>query len=297
MARRKGPAAELDIRAAGGVVWRARQGKIEVALIHRPRYDDWSLPKGKLEDGETELAAAVREVREETGSRVAVSRFLGSITYDVGGSRKGVGYWVMRHLDGDFAVNHEVDEIEWLRPKAARERMTHPIERTIMADFAAVPVPDAVVVMVRHGKAGKRSQWKGDDRQRPLDIAGRNQARRLVPFLASFGVDRVVSAEPVRCVQTVEPFAEEAGLHVHVDPAFGDESYAASPSAVEAALQSLAKPGSVTLVSSQGETIPGLVERLARGVGSSETRKAAAWVLSFVDGAVVSADHYEPPTG
>ncbi len=285
-----------DIRAAGGVVWRVRRGKVEVALVHRPRYDDWSLPKGKLDAGETELAAAVREVFEETGSHVAVSRFIGNVHYDVGSARKRVAFWVMRHLDGEFVANNEVDAVEWLRPKAARDRMSHPVERTIMADFAAVPVPDSVVVLVRHAKAGKRSQWRGDDGLRPLDAAGEEQARQLVPFLSCFGIDRVLSAAPLRCVQTVQPFADSAGVDLRVEPAFDDEAFASSPGRTETAFYSLAKPGRVTLVASQGDTIPGLLDRVTRGVRNTDTRKAATWVLSLVDGTVVSADHYDPPT-
>ena len=286
-------AALPDIRAAGGVVWRLRKGQVEVALIHRPRYDDWSLPKGKLLPEETELTAAVREVREELGSRVAVSRFIGSVVYPVGAVRKRASYWVMGHLDGEFAPNSEVDAVEWHRPSSARARMSHPVERTIMADFAAVPTPDSVIVLVRHAKAGRRADWRGDDSQRPLEAAGRAQAQRLVSFLSVFCPDRVVSAEPVRCLQTVTPFAKRCGIEVRIDPVFGDVSYLASPSNTETALLALAKPGKVTVVCSQGDTIPGLIDRLARGVHTSDTKKGAAWVLSIVDGNVVSADYYE----
>ena len=98
--------ADTDVRAAGGVVWRVHKSRAEVALVHRPRYDDWSLPKGKLDDGETELAGAVREVAEELGSHVAVSRRIGNVTYAVPGGRKSVTYWVMRHVDGEFRPGH-----------------------------------------------------------------------------------------------------------------------------------------------------------------------------------------------
>src|SRR6478752_3850966 len=120
MARR---APAPTVRAAGGVVWRLRNGKPEVAVIHRPRYDDWSFPKGKLDEGETELAAAVREVGEELGSAVAVSRRIGEVRYPVPGGTKSVVYWVMRHQDGRFRATEEVDEVQWLRPKAARSEL------------------------------------------------------------------------------------------------------------------------------------------------------------------------------
>lgn len=289
MARHSSP----DIRAAGGAVWRFRGGTVEVALVHRPRYDDWSLPKGKLHSGETELLAAVREVGEELGSRVAVSRFIGSISYDVGSATKRTSYWVMRHLSGEFVANDEVDDVAWLTPSAARELMTHPIERTVLSDFAAVPLPDSVLVLVRHAKAGKRSEWRGEDADRPLDEAGQTQARRLTSFLATFAPDRVVTAEPLRCLQTVQPFADAYGLDIAVDPVFGDKAYKVSPGAAETALFALAKPGRVTVVASQGGTIPGLIDRLARGVRPSDTRKGAAWALSVVDGTIVSADYYD----
>ncbi len=289
-------AAAPDLRAAGGVVWRVRKSRVEVALVHRPRYDDWSLPKGKLHSGESELAAAVREVREELGSRVAVSRFIGSVVYDVGAARKRSSFWVMRHVDGEFALNHEVDAVEWHRPRAARDRMTHAVERTIMADFAAVPIPDSVIILLRHAKAGRRSEWRGEDRKRPLEDIGREQAQRLVPFLSVFRPDRIVSAGPVRCVQTVEPFAQRRSIDIRIDSVFDDRVYSSSPAAAETALLSLAKPGKVTLVCSQGDTISGLIDRVARGVHSSDTKKGAAWVLSVVDGTVVSADYYEDAT-
>jgi 8-oxo-dGTP diphosphatase len=285
--------AATDIRAAGGVVWRVRKSRVEVALVHRPRYDDWSLPKGKLEDGETSLAGAVREVAEELGSRVAVSRRIAQVAYTVPDGRKTVTYWVMRHLDGEFEPDDEVDAVEWLRPRLARDKLSYDVDRRVMADFAAVPIPDSVILLVRHAKAGKRGDWPGEDDARPLDAAGRRQAERLVDLLSVFAPDRIVSADLVRCIDTVRPLAEHLELDVQVDPVFADRSFAASPSASEDALMSLAKPGRVTVVCSQGTTIPRLVDRLGRGLRETDTKKGAAWALSVVDGNVVSADYYD----
>jgi 8-oxo-(d)GTP phosphatase len=282
-----------EVRAAGGVVWRVRKSRVEVALVHRPRYDDWSLPKGKLEDGETDLVAAVREVGEEVGSRVAVSRRIGDISYDVAAGRKAVAYWVMRHLGGEFTRSDEVDDIDWLRPRAARDKLTYYADRRVMSDFAAVPIPDSVILLVRHAKAGKRGEWRGADSDRPLEPAGEAQARRLVRFLSMFAPDRIISAEPVRCVETVRPLAEQLELDLQIDPVFNDESYLASHLATETALVSLAKPGRVTVVASQGSTIPGLIDRFGRGIRPSDTRKGAFWALSVVDGTFVSMDYYE----
>ena len=294
MARRK-PGA--PIRAAGGVVWRVHSGSVEVAVVHRPKYDDWSLPKGKLEHGETELAGAVREIGEELGARVVVSRRIGTVAYDVAEGPKTVTYWVMRHAGGEFTPNSEVDALEWLRPKQARERLTYHVDRRLVGDFAAVPLPDSVVVLVRHARAGKRSDWNGDDRQRPIDKLGRRQAEALAGLLAHFAPERICAADLVRCRQTVEPLAAALGITVQTDPSFSDDTFARSPSTTEDAVMALAKPGKVSVVCSQGIAIPGLVERLGRGVVPVDTRKGAFWVLSIVDSNVVSTDYYEDALG
>jgi 8-oxo-dGTP diphosphatase len=275
------------------VVWRLGNGKLEVAVVHRPRYDDWSFPKGKLDGDETELLAAVREVGEELGSTVAVSRRIGEVRYEVFGGTKSVLYWVMRHVDGRYVPSAEVDEVEWLRPKVAREVLTYPFDRWVLADFTALPVPDSTVLLVRHARAGKRSEWRGTDRKRPLDVIGEAQAARLANLLAVFRPDDIVSADLVRCVETVRPLADHLGLPVRIEPVFGDEEFAASPRATEDAVLALAKPGKVTVVCSQGTAIPGLVDRLGRGVRESDTRKGTFWALSVVDGTVVSVDYYD----
>jgi 8-oxo-dGTP diphosphatase len=277
-----------EVQAAGGLV--VRDGR--VALVHRPRYDDWTLPKGKLEPGESELAAAVREVEEELGAAVAVSRRIGRVRYVHDGAKKAVTYWAMRYRHGEFVASDEVDAIEWLPTAKARARLSYAVDRPVLTDFATLPVPDAVIVLVRHAKAGKRSQWRGEDRLRPLDENGRQQAQHLAGFLRCFAPQRVISADPLRCVQTVQPLAASIGIDVIVDPTFSDDSYTRAPGSTETALLALAKPGEVTVVCSQGTAIPGLIETLGPGTDASDTRKGAVWALSIVDGDVVAADYY-----
>ncbi|MFN2518446.1 MAG: NUDIX domain-containing protein [Jatrophihabitantaceae bacterium] len=281
-----------SVAGAGGVVWRGRHGDIEVALVHRPRYDDWTLPKGKLEEGESELDAAVREVGEELGAAVAVSRRVGRVHYHHDGANKTVAYWAMHYLTGDFVAGQEVDAVEWLTPARAGRQLSYPVDRPVLADFAALPVPDSVILLVRHAKAGKRSDWYGEDRRRPLDPAGTRQAQRLAGFLRCFAPQRVVSADLVRCVQTVEPLARSLGVDVRIDHAFDDDSYLETPTATETALLSLAKPGTVTVVCGQGTAIPALIDALGPGTEPSDTRKGAVWTLSLVDGDIIAADYY-----
>jgi 8-oxo-dGTP diphosphatase len=277
------------------VVWRRREGRTEIALVHRPRYDDWSLPKGKLGDDETALEAAVREIGEEIGAAVTVSRRIGDFRYTAEGLPKKVTYWVMRSRGGEFIPSDEVDEVRWLPVPRARALLTYDIDRAVLSDFAALPVPDSVIVLVRHAKAGKRTDWTGEDALRPLDENGERHASRLVMLLECFGPTRIYSADRVRCVSTVEPLAAAMDLEVRIDHVFSDEAYAESPSATQTALLALAKPGKVSIVCSQGDTIPGLIDRLGPGIRSADTRKGAWWVLNLVDGEVVSADHYDAP--
>ena len=263
--------------------------------MHRARYDDWSLPKGKLDGAESALAAAVREVGEETGAQVAVSRRIGTVRYVMPTGPKRVTFWAMRHRDGEFAAGDEVDKLEWLDVPEARARLGYVTDRAVLDDFAALPTPDSVIVLVRHARAGKRSEWPGDDRLRPLDTAGRAQASQLAGLLRCFAPDQVYSADRTRCVETVEPLADALGQPVRIDSVFSDESYTAAPHATVTAVLALAKPGTVSVVCGQGIGIPDVLDRIGPGLHSSETRKGAWWVLTLVDGEVVSADHYDAP--
>jgi 8-oxo-dGTP pyrophosphatase MutT (NUDIX family) len=127
------------VQAAGGVVFRpGRDDGVEVLLVHRPRYDDWTLPKGKLEPGETHEQAAVREVAEETGLRCELGPELPSTSYhDRKGRRKTVRYWAMRPLDGGFRPDGEVDEVRWLTVEAAKELLSHSHDHEVLQAFAA----------------------------------------------------------------------------------------------------------------------------------------------------------------
>jgi 8-oxo-dGTP pyrophosphatase MutT (NUDIX family) len=131
------------IEAAGGVVWRrTSSGAIKVLLVHRPRYDDWSLPKGKLEDGESALDAARREVLEETGLRCKARAELGEIRYrDRKDRPKRVRYWAMEPISGHFEPNDEVDEIRWVTLDDAPRWLSYEHDADVVADFRKTLVP------------------------------------------------------------------------------------------------------------------------------------------------------------
>lgn len=129
-----------ELRAAGGVLWRERDGTVELAIVHRPKYDDWSLPKGKLDDGESDLDAALREVREETGFSAELGSDLGVIRYESKGRPKVVRYWDMRALDGQFVADNEVDEVRWLAAEAALRQLSYDRDREVVQRFLGRPV-------------------------------------------------------------------------------------------------------------------------------------------------------------
>jgi 8-oxo-dGTP diphosphatase len=200
-----------DVRAAGAVV--LRQGR--VLLVHRPTYDDWSFPKGKLDRGEPPAVAAVREVGEETGLHVRLSVPLARQSYPTGGRTKVVDYWVGRVMgDPDvsgYLVNDEIDEVVWVPVDKAAKQLSYTRDQRTLHEALAVGKKTRALVVLRHGLARQRNAWRRDDRLRPLVVQGHVQARAAVPLLAAFGVSRIVSSSSLRCVDTVRPYAESSG--------------------------------------------------------------------------------------
>ena len=299
------------IRAAGGVVWRRREASdvgetaVEVALIHRPRYDDWSLPKGKLVAGESELDAAVREVLEETGFRVRLGRPLGETRYEKasgsGVRPKVVRWWAMQAETGSFAPNREVDALEWLTLADASARLTRDTDRDVLERFARGAAPTRTVLLVRHAAAGSRADWADDDRQRPLDECGIAQADELVRILARFEIGRILSADFVRCTQTVAPVSEAFGLEVTPEPLLSEVGYPGREAEAMSLVRSLGDAAHDAIACSQGDVIPDLVDRLAAADDYPLARpvrapKASTWALTIdTAGTLVAAELIEAP--
>lgn len=294
------------VLAAGAVLWRRGSTGIEIAIVHRPRYDDWSLPKGKLDPGESMPAAAVREVREETGCTARLGVRLGEISYAITGGHKTVGYWAAEAIDeGNFTAHDEVDQLRWVAPEQASSRLSYRLDAEVVQRFLAIGVPTGVVLLVRHAKAGSRAQWSGDDDLRPLSGTGHDQAEKLRDLLVLFQPDRIVAAPPLRCRDTVAPLARALNLSVDIEPLFSEPGYASDPAAAVTRLAALAGCGGVTVVCSQGGAIPSMVGALARAADrdlgvdpeSVPSRKASTWLLAFRQDRLVAADYYERPTG
>jgi len=296
------------IQAAGGVVWRVGSGQngaqIEVAIIHRPRYDDWSIPKGKLAPGESEIEGALREVFEETGCRVQLGRSLGEIRYlkKSGGQtrEKVVHYWAMRATGGTFSPSREVDELRWMDLDEARDLVTRATDIEVLERFARRPAMTGLVLLLRHASAGSRGKWNGDDRLRPLDETGEEQAEELVRLLSRFGVEEIVSADYTRCVDTVEPLSEAIGVPIRTEPLLSEAGFPGHEEEAADLVRNLGRPTAAAVACSQGDVIPDLIERLAHedAVDVEEPlrlKKGGVWALSFDDHRLVAADRFPPP--
>ena len=291
--------AKPPIAAAGAVVTRKSGSGIEVLLVHRPKYDDWAFPKGKLDPGEHATAAAVREVEEETGVRVVLGPPLARQQYVVrnGEDRdKVVHYWVGRLAkgeDGDLSSydhNAEIDALEWVPLKRAGLKLTYERDRETLAEATALPRRTSPLVVLRHGGAFPRKEWRHDDRDRPLADEGRAQAQALVPLLAAFGVRRVVSSSSTRCWTTVEPYADAARVDLEMTDALSEED--AAPAAVGYRVGLLAAAGAPAVLCTHRPVLPMVFEAL--GV---EDRKLAAGQLLVVHlhkGAVVAEEILDP---
>jgi len=289
------------VLAAGAVLWRPNGDSAtpEVAIIHRPRYDDWSLPKGKVDPGETEPVTAVREVHEETGYASQLGRRLASVSYPVDQGIKKVRYWAARRIDGEFSPNAEVDEIKWLPVSDAMKQLAYPHDQKVLRRFAKQPADTQTVMIVRHGTAGSKSRYKGDDRKRPLDKHGRAQAESLVGILLAFGADKLYAADRVRCHQTLEPLAEELGATIDDERALTEEAYSDSRKAARNRVLEIAAAGGTPVICTQGKVIPDLVawwcERDGVRPDKSRNRKGSTWVMSLSQGRLIAADHIGSP--
>lgn len=287
--------------AAGAVMWRrlspadpgtpetGAEDAVEIAVIHRPRYDDWSLPKGKVDKGEGIVQTAVRELVEETGYASTLGWLLGYVHYPVGNSTKVVWYWtaeVTDYSDPTPEDTDEVGELRWVSPAEAARLCSYDADREVIAaalERLSLGVTRRVLY-VRHAKAADRRGWQGEDRIRPLTKKGRRQAEALVDVACGYGVKSLSSADPERCSDTLAPTAEALGLETAVDASLGDAALEDGPRTVmDALVRASAAP--VSAVCSQGVVIPAVVTGLAADEGIEiedlRAKKGSVWVLHF----------------
>jgi len=287
------------VRAAGGVLWRSPAGgAVEVALVHRPEYNDWSLPKGKLRRGEHPLVTACREVAEETGARAIAGKRLEVGHYNTARGPKAVEYWAMHGPDAPFRPTREVDHLVWV-PMADAGRLDYQGDAYAIEALGALSGSvrsGSAVLLVRNARAVPAGRWHGAGSDRLLDIQGREQAEGLRRTLPAFGPSRLLSASEARFVDTMRPLGAELGLAVETEPAFGEEEYAARPRHGLTRILELAAAGGTSAVCAPGAVIRHLLAALAEDAGLDVREypavKGSVWALFFSGGRLAAADYY-----
>src|SRR3984885_8874129 len=286
------------IKAAGGVAWRpGPDGQPEILLVHRKKYDDWSLPKGKTEPGEPLPVTAVREVLEEGGAHLALGRRLVSVRYNVGGRPKRVHYWAARVLSVDARAvpNSEVDEVTWLPPGPAVDKVSYAHDHGVLADFAARPAQTVPLILLRHSKALSKSGWKRTDVSRPLDDAGRSDAKALADLLACFAPrPRLISSTAARCAETLGPLSEVTGERVRAEPSLyihnqSPLSGATDPAAdLIALVREVITAGEPTVICAHRENIPLLQEAALAVLAGHSAEVSGAGAAAGVPGDAIA---------
>lgn len=278
------------IECAGALVWRVRDGHLQVLLIHRPKYNDWSWPKGKVDSGETLAAAAVREVKEETGKSIALGLALPGLQYITPeGALKRVHYWaarVVKKSDASVIARmpvapidpREVDNSAWLTVKDASKKLSRDADKTpLIALQAAYDLGDLdthVLAIARHGKALARAQWHGGEASRPLTPMGTAQATALVPVLAAFGINQIVTSEWRRCADTIKPYMKAAGVLSLESDMFTEASHERNQKAVAAAITKLIESDMPSVLCSHRPVLPTIFKTMAKATARETVRAA-----------------------
>lgn len=253
------------VLAAGALVWRLKNDKLQVLVVHRPRYDDWSFPKGKAEPGESMVLTAIREVAEETGRQIVLGRYLGKARRRlVSGRKKRTLYWAAQVLPeagpGEGlraavkpASKREIDKVRWWKAEKAARKLTHADDKRLLARlvdwYESGQLQVRSLVLVRHAKAVSRATWGygiNSELTRPLVMGrGQAQARDVAALLSAYGVGELVSSPWKRCVDTLAPYAHGCGLDLRSDEAFTELSALTTPEAMQASFRDLLERGSV----------------------------------------------------
>lgn len=266
------------VYAAGAVVWRLVDGKLRILLIHRTKYRDITLPKGKVDPGEMLAETAVREVHEETGIRVSLGVSVGVSRYHLASQKqKVVHYWAAEATDtaireSTFVPNREIAALEWVSLKKARARLSYPVDLEIL-DFFSNLVDDGVlrtfpVIALRHAKATPRSEWDGSDASRPLTDRGRKQAKSIVGPLRAFGVRRIVSSDAVRCVETIAPLSHALGRKPVTTEKISQDAWEDGDSDLRSVVGRRIRAGKPAVLCSHGPVLPGLLSEIALATGT-----------------------------
>jgi 8-oxo-dGTP pyrophosphatase MutT (NUDIX family)/phosphohistidine phosphatase SixA len=294
------------VQAAGALCWREVDGAIEVLLVHREERADVSLPKGKVDPGETPPQTAVREVAEETGLAIALGAPLGTTEYTLpGGREKIVYYWSVEVSEQEiaastFAPNAEVAALEWLPLDAARAALTYERDGDVIDRFAervsAGTIRTFAIIALRHGKAVPPASWDGPDATRPLLHRGLELSRSVAPAIAAWAPTKLISSPATRCLSTIEPVAALTGLPVKSSPGISQDAYEDGTASVRKIVKKRLEKREVAVLCSHGPVLPEIIDEIAgatRTPVDAPLRRAGMLGTSEFTVLHVSIDHPE----
>jgi len=266
------------IMAAGALVWRVRDGELQVLAVRRPRYNDWSWPKGKIRRGETLPECAMREVYEETGKQVELGQALPTLSYTIqSGRAKVVKYWAAATLNTThpsllarpryrLAPKREIDNTRWFTVEKARKKITMPADlkplEALVTAYDAGRLETRAFIIARHSRAKKRAAWKHDDLARPITAGGTRRAHQLVRLFSSFGIRYIESSPAARCLATVQPYAGAIGKKIKTHDVLTEGAHASNPKDAADLLTSILAKGGNRLVCVHRPTMPTLLTML-----------------------------------
>jgi 8-oxo-dGTP diphosphatase len=269
----------MTIYAAGIICWRETKGILEVLLVHRPNYDDWTFPKGKQDSGEYLPETAVREMLEETGISLRLGRPIAEISYLVEkNEEKIVYYWSSKVREkalkkNKFQANDEISKIRWEKADDAIAKLSYKHDQKLLKDVIRIhqagELETRALVLLRHATATPRSEWKGQEAKRPLLPEGRQQAKRLVSLLNAFGPKRLVTSPWKRCEQTIEPYAKAGKKKIIERSQLTELSSKLSPRKTKVAVEALFDETTSALLCSHRPALPTITQTLAANAKAS----------------------------
>ncbi len=290
------------IQAAGAVLWRRLSDDlVQVALIHRPRYGDWSFPKGKVEADESEVACAHREVLEETGFESIFGPELCKVEYPVGEFAKTVRYWsaeAVGESNGAHDVT-EVDQIIWVTVEDAYNKLSREGDKEVLKNFEKFGTDTTPLILLRHGKAIAREEWEGDDGDRPLAQLGQQQAKRMLATYLPYGINEIHTSDAVRCYETVVPMARSLKLDTIYWSELSEYAFEKDKKASVRVVQEIIESEARAIVCGHNPVLPGMV---AKFIGKKSFKQldhglmpGESWILHHREGEIVAIDWMPAP--
>jgi len=289
------------ISAAGAVVWRKHKDNFtEVAIIHRPKYDDWSFPKGKIEVGESLIACAHREVLEETNLQTEFGPHLGQVEYFTPDGLKKVTYWSAKVIvEKPFRANTEVDQLKWIPITKVIEVLTNETDKEIFDKFVKVKFNSKPFILLRHAKAITRDEWQGEDDDRPLSSSGQNQAMRLLSTYQVFNIDQIHSSDAVRCYDTVKSMAKGLDIKLEVSSKLSENTYKKDKEKAFDYVSELIKEDKSILICSHNPILPKMLNKLTKKseIEADEDKLSPAdgWVIHRSGKEIIQIDRLDAP--